>query len=236
MRHPHTGEPIQALFRRRNGRLMWPILGASPDDEGGEIGGGGGQGGDGGQGGQGGDEHGFPANTAVADMTVEQQLAYHQYHSRKHEQRAKAYRDAAGGKSADEVKQLVDGAESARRNTLTVDERALEDAKNQGRAAALAEVGPKAVRSAFDLLLGDMPEKDRDEHIDTLDLSKFLTDDNEVDTAKVRAHVARIQPAKGQGGQTDWGQGRRGGTSGGGPSGKSVAAVMADRRAAREKQ
>lgn len=30
--HPHTGEPIRPLWIRPDGRAMWPILGASPDD------------------------------------------------------------------------------------------------------------------------------------------------------------------------------------------------------------
>ncbi|TBL44251.1 hypothetical protein EYA84_02070 [Verrucosispora sp. SN26_14.1] len=36
--HPHTGAPIRALGVRRDGRLIWPALGAAPDD-GGEGGG-----------------------------------------------------------------------------------------------------------------------------------------------------------------------------------------------------
>lgn len=31
-RHPHTGEIIKPLWIRPDGRAMWPILGASPDD------------------------------------------------------------------------------------------------------------------------------------------------------------------------------------------------------------
>lgn len=33
MVHPHTGEPLRALGRRRNGAPIWPIMGASEDDE-----------------------------------------------------------------------------------------------------------------------------------------------------------------------------------------------------------
>jgi hypothetical protein len=31
--HPHTGQPLQAIGVRRNGELIWPQLGAAPDDE-----------------------------------------------------------------------------------------------------------------------------------------------------------------------------------------------------------
>lgn len=183
------------------------------------------------------DDLGYPADTPVAEMTLEQQVAYHKHQSRKHEQRATAYRTAAGGKSADELKGIVTEAEQARRDKLTVDERALEDARTEGRNALLSELGPAAVRSAFDLLLpADMPQKEKDEHLDTLDLSKFLTDAHQVDTAKVRAAVGRISPDKGQGGQghqRDWGQGRRGGSS---AKPGSVSAVMEQRRAEREEK
>jgi hypothetical protein len=33
MIHPHTGRPLEALGRRRDGRPIWPILGASEDDD-----------------------------------------------------------------------------------------------------------------------------------------------------------------------------------------------------------
>lgn len=30
--HPHTGEPVKPLYTRRNGSVVWPVMGASPDD------------------------------------------------------------------------------------------------------------------------------------------------------------------------------------------------------------
>lgn len=32
MTHPITGEPIKPLYVRRDGRFVWPVMGASPDD------------------------------------------------------------------------------------------------------------------------------------------------------------------------------------------------------------
>lgn len=176
------------------------------------------------------EDKGFPADTPVAEMTEKQQAAYHLHQSRKHEGRSKEWSSAFPGKTAAEIKTIVEAAEAARRNTLTLDEKTLEDAKAEARKSALAETAPKAVKSAFDLLLGDMPDKDKAEVLDTLDLSKFLTDDNEVDTAKVKATVARINPDKGRGPGRDFGQGNRGGGSAGAGS---IAAVRAAREAAR---
>lgn len=151
----------------------------------------------------------FPQATPRKDMTPEQQIAYDAFHGRKHEQRAREWGSLFPGKTAAEIKAIVDQAEAARRNTLTLDERTLEDERQKAREAALADVGPKAVKSAFDLLLGDMPEQDKAEVLDTLDLKKFLTSDNEVDTAKVKAHVARLNPADKAPHRRDFGAGNR---------------------------
>lgn len=211
-RHPHTGAPLRAIFVRRDGRVFWPILGASPDDPADAAAAaaaaataaaekaatekaaadaaaakGGGDDAD--------KDRGFPKDTPVAQMKPEEQAAYHLFHSRKHEGRSKEWSDAFPGKSATEIKAIVDEAEKNRRNTLTLDQKTIEDAQAEARKSALAEIGPKAVRSAFDLLLSDMPDTDKAEVLDTLDLSKFLTSDNEVDTAKVKSAVARLNPA-----------------------------------------
>lgn len=244
--HPKTGKPLRAIFIDRHGRPRFPILGASPDDpddKGGDD--------PDDKGGDKPDDKGgdkpeppkegevgyFPQATPRASMTPEQQIAYDAFHGRKHEGRAKEWSSAFPGKTAAEIKAIVDAAEEARRNTLTVDQKALEDAEAKGRTTLLAELGPAAVRASFDLLLpSDMPQKDKDEHLDVLDLSKFLTDDHQVDTAKVRAAVARMNPDKGQGGQGrqhDWGQGRRGGSS---AKPGSIAAVQEQRRAEREEK
>nr|WSW58507.1 hypothetical protein OG513_07865 [Streptomyces sp. NBC_00998] len=51
--------------------------------------------GGGGGGGTAVNEHGYPDNTATADMTPEHQVAYWKHHARKHEQRANSAPDAA---------------------------------------------------------------------------------------------------------------------------------------------
>lgn len=213
--HPHTGQPLRALFVDRHGRPRFPIMGGAPDDPPkdeppkdeppkddpppkdeppkdeppGDL--------------------GFPKDTPVAEMTLEQQVAYHRHQSRKHEQRATEYRSAAGGKSAAEVQAEL---EQLRRDKMTADERAIDDAKRQAREAATSEFGPKAVRAALNVLLGDMPEEERNAEVDLLDLTKFLTADGDVDTDKVRRAAERISPADKGGDQRrrrDFGAGDR---------------------------
>ena len=228
MRHPHTGDPLRALYVRRDGRAMWPIIGAAPDEPpaptppaptppapnppapapgapspapdpqpnaGGDL--------------------GFPANTPVAEMTLEQQVAYHKHQSRKHEERSKTWQTIAGGKTPEQVKADLEAAETLRKEQMTDAQRQVEEAKNQTRAATVMEVGASAARAALEFALGHDPEKnDKSSLIDTLDLSKLLTENGQVDTAKVRALVATIAPsATGQGQQHDYGAGYRGGSS-----------------------
>ena len=209
-RHPLTGAPLRAVWVRPDGRPVWPILGgddtvppadappetppaappaATPADL------------------------GFPANTPVVEMTLEQQVAYHRHQSRKHEERATEYRTAAGGKTAAEVRADLEAAEAARVAGLSAQEQALETAKQEARQNAAREYAPKAARTAFEFALSHLKDEDRAELIDTLDLTKVITDSGDVDTAKVRSIVEKIAPAdKGTGGRQsfDFGAGNRG--------------------------
>lgn len=219
-RHPLTGQPIQPVGVVGN-RVIWPIMGGdetagTATDETGTTGSTDNSTGTATDAGtetgttSGESAKGFPANTPVADMTPEQQAAYHLHQSRKHEDRAKGWQSAFPGKTAAEIKAIVDAAEANRRNTLTLDEKTIEDAKNQAREEATREYGPKSVRAAFDLLLGDMPEQERNDEIDLLDLSKFLKENGDVDTAKVRQFAQKIAPpVKDEGTQRrNYGQGK----------------------------
>lgn len=161
---------------------------------------------------------GFPANTPVAEMTLEQQVAYHKHQSRKHETRSKEWQTIAGGKTPDQVKADLAAAEKLRQEQMTDAQRQVEEAKQQTRTATVMEVGANAARVALEFALGHDPEKnDQSSLIDTLDLTKLLTDAGQVDTAKVRALVATIAPSvTGQGNQQqrhNYGGGSRGGQS-----------------------
>lgn len=206
-RHPLTGKPLQAVWVRPDGRVMWPVIGGAPDPEPAptppaptppaptppapaptppapapepdkDL--------------------GFPKDTPVAQMKPEQQAAYWQHQARKHEDRNKEWQTVAGGKTAAEVKKDLEAAAALAREKLSDHEKAVEDAKTAGRSEAVNEYGPKAVKAALKILLGDMPEAEQEAEIDLLDLSKFITD-GEVDTAKVRRAAEKIAPA-GKGG------------------------------------
>lgn len=218
--HPLTGEPLRAIgFNPKTGAPRWPIMGGAPDPDPADPtktdpppadppktdppktdpp-----------------ENKGFPENTPVASMTIEQQAAYWQHNSKKHENRVGEYKQALGGRTTDQLNADLEAAEKLRQQALTDQERAVEEARKEGQTSTAAELGPKSVRAAFDLLLGDAMEKDTlDSEMDLLDLSKFLTSSGDVDTAKVRAHAQKIAPSgKGTGKDRqpfDFGGGNRG--------------------------
>lgn len=68
MKHPVTGEPIKPLYVWRDGRISWPVMGASPDDPSNTGGGAGGDGEPGGTGTGAGTGTGTPAEGAAGEV------------------------------------------------------------------------------------------------------------------------------------------------------------------------
>lgn len=189
--HPHTGRPLRAVFvSPSTGRVFWPVLGAednpppepptppapptpTPPDP------------------------GFPTGTPVAEMTAEQQAAYWKHQSRKHEDRAKTF----GNLTADELTALREKA--ARHDALEEElasdaEKAAAEAKRTAQAEADGKYRPMLAETAFRVAIGDRKTAEEiDEFIGDLNLTRFLTDDGKVDTAKVLARVAQFAPATG---------------------------------------
>lgn len=109
--------------------LIWPVMGGNGENDGGSGQGGTGDGGAGGQQGAGGAgsgqqgaggtgaggggdmPHGYPLNTPIAEMTVDQQAAYWKHHSRKHEDTVKGLGLTPGQEAAELAKMREDQAE-----------------------------------------------------------------------------------------------------------------------------
>ncbi len=120
--------------------------------------------------------------------------------ARKWQDRAKANHSAA--KELDTLK----------KQGMTDLERQVDEAKKAARDETLAEVGQSRAGDAIRFSIGDrMKDDEVDELLDHLNLSKFLTDDGQVDKAKVAAYVARVAPAKNGQQLPDLGQGARNG-------------------------
>lgn len=156
---------------------------------------------------------GYPENTPVAQMKPDEQAAYWRAQAQKHEGRNRELTSITGGKYGNDLKAELDELARLRTERMTDSEKAIEEAKKEGRAAAQQEFAPKMVKLAFDTALAHVADEARAKLIDSIATEKFVNEAGEVDTAKVKEHVALIAPGKGNGGgQQNYGQGNRNGS------------------------
>jgi hypothetical protein len=132
----------------------------------------------------------YPKDTPVENMTTEQQAAYWRDIARKHEKawQGKVGRDLTPEAYDAQLKEL----ESLRAQAGTESDRAIAQARKEERAAVAAEYGPKLVRAALGSALAGMAEADRNELMDSIDPTRFLTDKGDVDTAKVQTFLTKF--------------------------------------------
>lgn len=180
--------------------------------------------------------NGFPENTPIAEMTVEQERNYWKHYARYHEGRADSRADY------DTQKADAEKWREHQRNQLPPDQRALAEAEERGRQAAaqatLNDRVAEVLRVALEArgVTGDQ----LGEAVAFANPAAFITD-GKVDTAKVTAYATR--QAGGSGGGNGGGGGGQGGGyigggsgTGGGGNTKSVGAgrqLFADRHPAR---
>ena len=231
--HPLTGRPLEAVGIV-NGRVIWPIMGGDPSND--PPGGDDGDKGDPPGGNDDGDKpkekpapNGFPENTALAEMTVEQREAYWKHNARKHEEAEKAYK--ALGKTPDEIKALLDASKPD-------SEKALEAAREEGRAEARAEVNKTIADTLVASRLKSLDKKAEDfPALEALDLTKFTNDDGSLNTDKVTAVIDSIAPSTAGGGGNDRGPdkglGKRGNAK---QSAKAAGKSEAERRFGKKQQ
>jgi len=160
----------------------------------------------------------FPANTAREDMTPDQQIAYDRWKGRKWEERAKAF----GDWTPDKIKALEKERDDLRNRGLSDADKALEDAREEGRNEVRTVLNRERAKSALDkALVGRVPNASA---LLDLDITKFVVNGN-VDTDAVKAWVEDHSEESAGGGKRpnpDTGQGRRG--SGNQETAKTVSA------------
>lgn len=146
---------------------------------------------------------GFPADTPLTEMTVEQREAYWKHQARKHETRSNARADY------DEIKAERDRLKQA---TETDTEKAVREAREAGKAEARSEVVNETVKSLLRMGLRarGVKDEDLDEVVSTINLSAHADDNGVVDDEKVLRTVNRLAGTAGNAGP-DTGQGNRGG-------------------------
>jgi hypothetical protein len=138
----------------------------------------------------------FPANTPVKDMQPAEQAAYYKQQARKHEDRVKAYGDFTPEKLAE----LTRERDELRKSNQSESERAIEEAKEAGRAEVRQLLAAERVRTALtSALSGRVPDADA---LLDLDRSVFVKGDK-ADTDAIKAwvekHSTESKAAKGAG-------------------------------------
>lgn len=149
---------------------------------------------------------GYPEGTPVAEMTAVEQAAYWKYQSRKHESRVQSMGDYA------DLKKKAAAFDKSRAEAQTEQEKAVQDAHEQGRQAALSEANEGAARAILTATLRARGKEDDDiaAALRPIAMSAFVTD-GAVDHEALLAYADRLGgPIKQDPNPPDMGQGRRG--------------------------
>lgn len=150
---------------------------------------------------------GFPANTPIADMTAEQQVAYWKHQARKHEERATSRGDY------DDLKAKAEQFDAAQRAAETEHEKALrearEAAKAEGRTEALNESRDTTVKALLEGALKARGEQDPASVLKFVTTGAFVTD-GQIDHDAITAFADRTAGKPSGSGKPDMGQGNRG--------------------------
>lgn len=102
---------------------------------------------------------------------------------------------AEAAKYRTEAKQLKGEVEKVRQSSLTEAERAVVEAEQRGRQAALADLGKRLARTQFEAVAARRNSAyDVESALEYLDLSRFLGDDGEPDGNAITAAVERLVP------------------------------------------
>lgn len=231
-RHPLTGQPLQALYvSPKNGRIYWPIIGAAEDDgaaaaaaeEAARAAAAAGGTGTSNAVDDKGNDLGYPKNTPVAEMKPEQASNYWRHQSQKHEGR---YKNLTGDRSFDDIKKDLDEIAEIRKSQQTPAEQQINDAREQGKAEALAEASNKAATAIFraSLVAQGHTADDINDLVENFNVTNFVTD-GDVDIDKLSTFVKRFTPAGKAKERRDFGGGNRPeGSPSRGAAGKAEAA------------
>lgn len=195
--HPLTGQPIVPVYIDRHGRGRYPFIGAAEDGDGTAGKDSGADGGTDGakaddDSGDGGDDLGYPKDTPVAEMTVDQKAAYFQHKASKEEARRKGLSKAVGGKTADQIQADMAELEQLRKGRRTDSENAVAEAEERVRKQERLRAGERIVKATVESALSHLEKKSRVNFIDGLNLARYVDEDGEVDTDKLRAYLAQL--------------------------------------------
>lgn len=143
-------------------------------------------------------ELGFPKDTPIAEMTIEQQAAYWKHQSRKHEGNARQLKTEVDALKA--PKPEAKPKEEAKVEAKAESEAPKFDAeafKAELKRELRLEQAPELVRARFSSIIGTrMAEDARNALLDDLNLSKFVKEDGSLDDALIKERAEALAPAQ----------------------------------------
>lgn len=172
-------------------------------------------------------EHGYPENTPIKEMSPEHQVNYWKYHSRKNENLLKS---SVSKEEHDRVKLELD---NIKRAALPEAERVQADAQAAAKKAALTALAPKLIRAEIRAATaGKVTAQQIDEALEFVDERKFLDQNGDVDPDKVTRYASGLLPSEPP--PPDMSGWRAGGSTSGRGDGAASTSVAAAREAALE--
>lgn len=152
---------------------------------------------------------GFPKDTPIDQMTPVQQAAYWRNQSKTQQKEAEAFRKL--GLTPEQIKKLQDDTETARLAALDETQRAIEEARNAGKAEAEATASVKFLRPAIEgqiMGLTRAPGESIEDAtarvrgaLEFADLTKFVGDNGDLDADKIQTFAKSIGPTDSNGAQ-----------------------------------
>jgi hypothetical protein len=184
---------------------------------------------------KGGEDLGFPANTPLTEMSVEQREAYWKHQARKHESTVKSRQDYDQFKAdSEELAKLKKDGQTEQEKAL---EEAREEARRQGENLGAERYLKDAVTARFEALTGKSSE-DVAKAFAHIDVHSFIGQDGAIDNDALTEFASTFGTSSGGSGSQQIDpvkaalERQRGGGTGGGDGSGSITAI---REAAREK-
>lgn len=191
-RHPLTGAPLAPIYVDRHGRCHYPIMGGSepapetpppvapptPPTP----------------------EQGWPENTPLAEMTLEQREAYWRDKAQKHEQSWKRVVDK--NLTPDQILAMQAKLDQTERDRLPAAEKAIADAREAAKAEARAEMGSKGVDIHVNALVsfGRLTADNAKIILEGINRAAYVDAEGNLDHDKLAKYLDLVAPATGANG------------------------------------
>lgn len=137
-------------------------------------------------------DHGYPDGTPWKDMEPEHQTNYWRHQARKHEKNRKP-------DNFDDIVSAAQKWNEKQNEDLPADERALNDARQEGKKEGMGAFLHDAVRAELRALRPHLSVEELDEFLEDVALPKFMTSEGRLDVERVKRLADKLATDPGNG-------------------------------------